>query len=904
MNLPRHIWQLFSREPRRSIAAAAGVAIAAALFMSVVLFGAASGTTVTRRSLATLPVDAQVILSPGSDATAATSLLKGDPAVVGTARLDVVHFDSASLSKAGAATQTSAGVVVGIDAGFQQVTGLFALSSGSMQPGRIAVSRDFATNLGLTPGDAATFALPGGQTASLTVSGIVDTTGADLLLGPTDAAHRAAGANPPVNVAITDQATIEPLAAAIPAGAMATDPSASGSDQTGSGTPVVATEPAVLHEILVRYDHFLLPGAPSEAQTWLESVRRRIERQAAGSMTVVDDASAALEPVAVDLAWGQVLFVFLALPGVALALALSRFAAESGAEATRRHAALLRARGASQRRLIMVFLGVAGLGALAGAATGALAGIVLSFVVFGTELSAADPVRAIVIGAVVTILATTSLATLAAALPLRDHLRGEVAAGRQDLGRARAPLWRRLYLDVIALVAASLVFWLVGGSGVHPVLNAEGNPTVTLALTSFVAPFLLWIGGSLLLLRLVGHGISRTTRLASGLRRLLGPGGDLAAYSLIARSSAAARAIVLLALAVSFATSILIFDATYRQQQRVDAALTLGADFKAVAARPVDASAAALVGGPGIASVSPFVDRVVYVGSEAQDLLAIDAATLPATAPLSDSFFQGTTAAAAMLALANQPDAIFVSAETATDYSIVPGDRIRVRTPDAHGRLREVDFRMAGIALEFPTAPKDAFLVANLGYVATQTDNPEISFVLARSSDDLSGAGLRQRLGASWTVTDLGSTNARLANGVTSVDLAALVALDVGFAVLIASMGVALFLLAGLSERRRELAILTAIGAEPAHLRAAVAGETSVVGLAGVTSGVLTGGLVGVTLLAVLAGVFDPPAELPIVPAAALGLVALSVGAGLTFAVVVADRAIARINVLAVLRER
>jgi putative ABC transport system permease protein len=295
---------------------------------------------------------------------------------------------------------------------------------------------------------------------------------------------------------------------------------------------------------------------------------------------------------------------------------------------------------------------------------------------------------------------------------------------------------------------------------------------------------------------------------------------------------------------------------------------------------------------------------VVYVGSEAQDLLAIDPTTLPAVATLSNGFFQGTTATAAMQALASQPDAIFVSAETAKDYSIVPGDRIRIRVPDANGQLHEIDFHMAGIALEFPTAPKDAFLVANLDYVARQSGNTAISFVLARASGDPSAAALGQRLGPTWTVTDLGSTDARLANSVTSVDLAALVSLDVGFAIVIASLGVALFLLAGLSERKRELATLAAIGAEPAQLRAVVAGETTVVGVAGVVAGIATGGLVGVTLLAILAGVFDPPAELPNVPAAALGVVVLIVAAGLATAYLVAGRAMGRIDVLAALRER
>ena len=38
MNVGAHIWQLVSRERRRTMAAAVGVSIAAALMMSVVLF--------------------------------------------------------------------------------------------------------------------------------------------------------------------------------------------------------------------------------------------------------------------------------------------------------------------------------------------------------------------------------------------------------------------------------------------------------------------------------------------------------------------------------------------------------------------------------------------------------------------------------------------------------------------------------------------------------------------------------------------------------------------------------------------------------------------------------------------------------------------------------------------------
>lgn len=474
MFLVRHAIRLVVREPRRTITSALGVTIASALLVSVVLFGTASGATVTRRALAALPIDAQSIVTPGADSAAASALISADPAVTAVLPFELVHFDSASLTKAGAATQTSVGVVVGVDPTYAITTGLFNVAQGTTTPGSVTISRDLATNLGATPGDTLTFRLSGGATVDLPVSGVVDINGADLLLGPTDAAHRAIGANAPTNVAVTDMATAQAIAAKIPVGAVATDPATTGSAPTGGSAVVVAPESAVRQEIHVRYDHAQLPGDPTAAQGWLDQIRRRIERQAGGAISIIDDASAALEPVAKDLAWGQVLFIFLALPGVALALVLSRFAAESVSEATRRDAALLRARGASIRELMGVFLGATAIMAVLGATVGAVIGLGLSVGVFGSELAATNAAAGVGVVVVLSIVVTTLLATLAAALPIRDQLRQEVAAGRQELQRVRRPLWQRLYLDVVTLASAALLYVLVGGSGVHPVLSAEG----------------------------------------------------------------------------------------------------------------------------------------------------------------------------------------------------------------------------------------------------------------------------------------------------------------------------------------------------------------------------------------------------------------------------------------------
>ena len=906
MTLLGHALRLVIREPRRSLAALVGVALASSLITSVLLFGAASGTTVTRRALASLPVDAQVVLAPAADASGSAALVGADPAVRNVLSFDLAHFDSAAASKAGTATQTSVGVLIGIDPGYTTATGLFAPSSGSVAPGQIGISRDLASNLGVVPGDAIVFSLPGGASVSLTVSGVVAIDGADLLLGPIDAAHRSAGANPPANVAVMNRADLESaVLPKIPAGAVASDP-ATGGQAAGTPSPVFAADPAVRRELHVQLDRAQLPGDPVAAQTWLDTVRRRVEKQAAGALQWVDDAGASLEPLASDLAWGQILFIFLALPGIFLALALSRFAADATADATRRHAALLRSRGATRSQLRIVFMTGTVVTALIGSIVGVGIGVLIGLGLFRDELVSAGFAEAVGRSAVSAICLTTVLASLAAALPLRSQLREEVVAGRQELQRTRAPLWQRLFLDVVALIGGVVIYVIAGGSGIHPVLNAEGNPTVTLALTSFVAPLLFWSGGTLLLLRVIGRLISRSGWIARALQPVLGPGGLLAGRSLRARASAASRAIVVLALAVSFATSVLVFDATYRQQQRIDAELTLGADIKAVPTTTMTAADVAHIAGSGVVGATPFVDRVVYVGPEAQDLLAIDTATLPAVAPLADPFFKDATAAAAIDALKARPDAILVSAETATDYSIVPGDRIRIRVPDSSSNLKTIDFTMAGIALEFPTAPKDAFLVANLDYVASQTGNDRISFVLARSDGDVGAAtaAVTRRLGSGWQVTDLGSTTARLANSITSVDLSALVLLDIAFAVAIAAVGVALFLLAGLAERRRELATLIAVGAEPRQVRSSILGETLVVGIAGIAAGLLSGILVGMSLLQILAGVFDPPADAPAIPVAPMiALTAIVVGA-VALALVVADRGLSRLSVVAALRER
>ena len=66
----------------------------------------------------------------------------------------------------------------------------------------------------------------------------------------------------------------------------------------------------------------------------------------------------------------------------------------------------------------------------------------------------------------------------------------------------------------------------------------------------------------------------------------------------------------------------------------------------------------------------------------------------------------------------------------------------------------------------------------------------------------------------------------------------------------------------------------------------------------------MTSGLVGVVLLQILAGVFDPPADVPAVPLVLIAGMTAAVVLSLAAALAVAGRGLARMSVVAALRER
>src|SRR5262249_34844418 len=125
---------------------------------------------------------------------------------------------------------------------------------------------------------------------------------------------------------------------------------------------------------------------------------------------------------------------------------------------------------------------------------------------------------------------------------------------------------------------------------------------------------------------------------------------------------------------------------------------------------------------PGVSGTTAVDHSYAYVGPDLQDTFGIDPVTLTHGTTVRDSYFIGGGAGAMLARLRATRDGVLVSRETITDYSLREGDLLKLRVLDrARGQFRVVPFHVVGVVQEFPAAPRDSFMVANLAYLARAT---------------------------------------------------------------------------------------------------------------------------------------------------------------------------------------
>jgi putative ABC transport system permease protein len=473
---------------------------------------------------------------------------------------------------------------------------------------------------------------------------------------------------------------------------------------------------------------------------------------------------------------------------------------------------------------------------------------------------------------------------------------GAVAVG--DRSRPGVPLWQKLWLDVIALVVSGLVYWLTARTGFSAVINPDSNPTLSLSVYMFLAPALLWIGSALLLVRLRGRLFAW---LAPG--RASTESGYLLA-SAARRARVVNRGLVLVALLLAFAVDLAIFTATYDQQARVDAQLTIGADVVISGARNLQPAVARV---PGVVGTTALDHTYAYVGPDLQDTFAIDPATFTQGTSLRDSYFVGGTAAEMMSRLRSRPDAILVSKETVTDYSLRRGDLLKLRTLDHRtGSFHVVPFHVVGIVQEFPSAPRDSFMVANRDYILGATHDPGSNVVFAKTSGDPStvaariAAATKQR-GA--IVKNIRDQTVQTVSSITTVDLRGISKIESAFAIVLAAAAMALYVGVALVERRQEFATMAALGKTPSKIVAFVWSELALIVVASSALAAFLGWLLAKMLVAMMQHAFDPPPDHLALPWGSFAALLVATLGGAVVATLLATAAVRRLPLGAVLRE-
>jgi len=851
------------------LGAAFGIGLAVTTLAFLGSFIASAKATMTQRATASVAVDWQVQVSQPGLAGKVADALNGHTGVQFADRVAYLKARGLAATTSGSRQVTGQAEVLGLPDTYRtdfpaEVRTLTGADHG------VLLAQQTAANLHAHPGSDIQVLLSGGRSATVHVDGIVDLPQADSLFQRVGAPPQSQPAAPPDNVVLVPPSTMAQLAAQS------------------------VTAPVTQFHVELSND---LPADPAAAYAASLAQANNLEASVSGAAHVGNNIGAALDAAREDAAYSQILFLFLGVPAAVLAALVTGAVASSGAARRRADLALLRLRGATRRRILSLAASEATVAAVLGSAIGLAAAAIVGRLTFGgVAFGAPGQGGWWLLGAALAGLVTALSCFL---LPVSRDLRSMTVAQstRGSMRGVRStPLVWAAAGGLVAL--AYLVFWATSRNKYTLVLAPEGVPQLSVSYWAFAAPALLWVGAALLV---VVAGTAALRRGAAALRGVLrSVNGRLAppvAATIRRDAPGLARAATLVALAVAFALSAATFNATYAQQAEVDAQLTNGADV--TVNRSGDSGLAAqqtantLAGIPGVRPVEQMQHRFAYVGNDLQDLYGIDPSTIGRATTLQDAYFQGGSASQLMQRLQSTPSGVLVSAETVTDFNLHQGDTIRLRLRDASSqRLATIPFTYVGVANEFPTAPKDSFLVANASYVAQQTHDASTGTYLvdtATGQEANVAAAARNLLGPSALVTDINQTRGLIGSSLTSVDLHGLTRVELVLAVLLVLASSALIMGLGVAERRRALAVASVLGARRRQLTLMASSGAAVATAIGLVAGALLSVAMSRMLVKVLSGVFDPPPSTLAVPWGYAAVVLASAGAA-TLAAALAAR--------------
>src|SRR5581483_11366839 len=429
-----------ARAPGRTLLRVLTLAAAVGLLAAMLLFVGHTLAAMTGSAVRSVPLDWQ---GPVASYHAATTLARGvddQPRIAEAAATATAPFAGVEHSSASAGTiRAAAGALLAVPSGYLSRIDTFRFLRGSLRTGAVVLDQQLAATLQVQPGDTIRL-IPrrGVRPIRLPVSGATLVTAPDQLFQPLNAVLGPAPAQPPANIAILPLTTFATrVAPQLPTVASATGTAA-----------VPGAQTATQWQVQAQLARSALRGSPAKALQQATQLRNRVERAFPGRIVFVDNLGDSLTTAAGDALYAETLYIMLAVPGALVALGLAYLAALGTAERDRRDLALLRARGARRRDLVwLAALESLALGLLAGPLATVLAFVALTLA--GTAAGAGSG-RVLATLAISVCLAAAGAAAARVASGL-VAFRASIGESRRSVRRETPPLWRTLYLDLIAL---------------------------------------------------------------------------------------------------------------------------------------------------------------------------------------------------------------------------------------------------------------------------------------------------------------------------------------------------------------------------------------------------------------------------------------------------------------------
>jgi putative ABC transport system permease protein len=921
-----YAWRLVRRNLRRTATYLFGLTLAVGLFSGILFFVDATARQMTATAIA--PVKLDMIAHATKPEVDVTGMIPTITALRGISTAELVYAaDFAFAQKVGSTQATPSGRIFAISTSYFQTFDILQMSEGQFNPSGAVVSEAMVIAQNLKLGDQIQLTFSGiTKPVVLPVTGIVNLDNAESLFATTTEAENALVSDV---VLVDNEWFLQNLATQLTA--LAANP------------PANLAPGAVIYDpqIHIKVDRSLLPADPTLAALHSESLRRAVERQFSGKLKAVDNLSGAFKTANHDVLSAKIMFIFLGLPGVALAAYLAKFTAELFADTQRREISLLRTRGATpiQVNAIIAFSSV--FLAIGGSILGLLFGLLTLLVSAGGQVASfLNPFASgfdwslFANSALVAFLVGLVLTFFAAFVPGYAAMRNEITQERRSARRVEtAPFWKRTWLDVILLVAAAIVLVVTQlNGGFKP--SASEAASVQLSFYIFLAPFFAWVGIILLTLRLVESGLnSFAVPIAACFRRIFGEIGEVAGKSVARRATRISAATAVIALTLSFGVSLALFQKTYTNEKRLDSQYIVGSDIRLTPAlnTPQTPDFASQLMQPNVKGVTAIArDTQALVGSEKNTVYGIDVPSFLRVAYLPDSFFvdgnakktidamaNRTTnyapgsARQVLDALANTPNGVIISVEQAEKYNILLGDPVLLRLYNRFTKqYTDVQTQAVGLFIYFPTSSQDSDFILNRDFMLKSSGGTNVDyFLLKTNSDPQTIKNVTASLATQYkNIMPIRIQNTETvikteSSSLTSLNLGGLGAMERLYTLLVTSVGLAIFLLAMINERQREFGAMRALGANLGHLQRFLFTEAATIGVLSLLIGVLVGVGLAFMLVMLLGVIFTIPAHGLSVPVLELLILTALVITGMVVSALISARRLATLKVVEALRE-